>query len=329
MPSTFFYRPLITLFLLVASVFGGSSVYAAESFIPARLMQELQSKSCPAGTFAQGYTLSGSNYELKCISILDIQANLGAVEGGILGCPSGQIAIGASADRKMLRCQAILKDPCPLTEQEITDINALRVGTKLTKDQICKLEEVYIGNLANAYSYYYNPNVNENNQAYVSNPGTSWVTSTSITNLSTGFGKIPTLRTFIISNASNLRAIPEGLGSRPNLETFIINNSPNLTAIPQSLGNSKYLKTFKLISTGVRAIPESFGANTESLEEVLVSSNPYLSSLGNNFGDLPVLKYLEITNNKQLTSLPTNFGNLGDTLEGTMSYPTSATQYNY
>lgn len=140
-----------------------------------------------------------------------------------------------------------------------------------------------------------------------------------MTQIPSGFAKIPTLRKFVLANTS-VTEIPERLGRLP-LSYLEIDTTP-VTSLPESLGTNPKLEQLTLYGTQISSLPGSFGSGTMGLKHMDISSNPRLTSLSADFGYIPELQTLNIDNNRSLQYLPESFGSLSK-LQG------SRNEYNF
>lgn len=202
-------------------------------------------------------------------------------------------------DRRALQCQAILQDPCPITPSEVDEINRLHRVGNLTKDQICRLESVVLN------SDYWGSYTRTRNLNYLQVEASEWKTTPSMTQIPSGFGKIPTLKKFVLANTS-VTTIPESLGRLPNLRYLEIDTAP-ITSLPENIGANPNLEQVIIYRTQISSLPGSFGSGTSGLKHMDISNNPRLTALSADFGYMPELLTLNIDNNRSLQYLPESF----------------------
>ena len=251
--------------------------------LPALINQSMA--VCGSEEVSVGYTLSWSQYKIKCMSITDIRAALN-ISATPLACWAGKIAKGISGDGTVLQCRS-LPPGCWLTQPMADELNRYSYSSK-TIDEWCKTKELAIFDVS---------------PRLTPNPTDGKI------HLPNGIRKLRSLTTLTIMDYP-VEVVDPWIGNLAQLENLVI-ISPKLTSVPASLWYLSNLK--KLIISGgatkapISVLPSTI-TNLTSLDKLAITQTN-INQLPTSFGQLSNLTSLSLQNN-YLTSLPNSIGDL-------------------
>ena len=244
--------------------------------LPALITQSMA--VCGSEEVSVGYVLSGSEYKMKCMSIIDIRTTLG-ISAAPLTCWTGKIAKGISGDGTVLQCRS-LEPGCWLTQAMADELNKYSSQSK-SIDAWCKTKTLTLSKY--------------NSATYTIIPVTPHTTDGKI-HLPNGVRKLNQLTSLTIDNYP-VEVIDPWISNLANLEELVI-ISPWLRSLPSSLGYLSNLK--KLVISGgstkapITTLPNNL-SNLTSLEKLAITQTN-ITQLPTNFEKLNQLTSLSLKN---------------------------------